>query len=523
MEKESIQAIRRIKKPLYKVIFSRFFLVIIFLIMQLFLLLWLFLKVHTYYSKYIVPYELCGLLMVIWIMNSRTNPTYKLSWSVLVAFLPVMGSILYIYANTSMSSFFSKHHLNETIEETKPYAVSSKQVKKLIEAQPHDIIKTARYLERYSFPAYSDTKVKYYPLGDAVFDDIIEALENAKKFIFIEFFIIEEGFFWNSVLEVLKRKQREGVEIRVIYDDLGCATTLPRYYYRTLNKMGIKTKVFARVKPLFSIYYNNRDHRKMIITDGTTVFSGGFNIADEYLNLIERFGHWKDMGFKLEGSAVRSYTMMFLQMWNSTEHRLRRDKYVRYLGNNSESQTETGAFVVPYSDGPHNAANVAENVYLDVINSADEHVWIMTPYLIPDNEMLHALKHAAQSGVDVRIILPGIPDKKIINILTKSYCPELMRNGVRIYEYRDGFVHSKLMEADRTVAVAGTINMDFRSLDLHYECASLLYKDPSVQDIYADFHETFELCKEFTEADYKKQGIIYAMAAMILRLFAPML
>ena len=523
MDKDSIQTIRKIKKPLYKVIFSRFFLVMVFLILQVGFLLWFFFKVHAYYSNYLVPYKIFGLLMVIWIMNSRTNPTYKLSWSVLVAFLPFMGTILYIYANTSVSKLFSKHNLNETIEETKPYAVTEEPIKDLMALQPRDILKTARYLEGHSFPTYTNTKFKYYPIGDAVFSDIIQALEAAKKFIFIEFFIIERGVFWDNILEVLKRKQREGVEIRIIYDDMGCATTLPRYYYKTLNKMGLKTKVFARVKPLFSVYYNNRDHRKMIVIDGTTAFSGGFNIADEYLNLVERFGHWKDMGFRIQGRAVRSYTMMFLQMWNSTEHRIRRDKYADYLENQFEQATASDGFIIPYADGPNHVANVAENVYLDVINGADEHVWIMTPYLIPDNELLHALKHAAQSGVDVRLILPGIPDKKMINMMTKSYCPELLRNGVKIFEYKDGFVHSKLMEADRTVAVAGTVNMDFRSLDLHYECASLLYKNPSVQDIYSDFQDTFTRCREFTEEDYKNSGVFYKAAAMILRLFAPLL
>ena len=523
MEQEREQVIRKIKKPLYKVIFSRFFLIMILLAMQTIFLIWLFIKVHSYYSKYILPYELFGLAVVIWIMNTKTNPTYKLSWSVLVAFLPVMGSILYIYASTSFSRVFSIHMLRETIEETQKYGVTSNNVKHFLKSQPRELLKICRYLEGFKFPSYTDTSVKYYSLGDYVYKDIIESLESAKKFIFIEFFIIEEGYFWDSILEILLRKQREGIEIRVLYDDMGCATTLPRYYYKTLNRMGIRTKVFSRVKPLLSVSYNNRDHRKMIIVDGQTVFSGGFNLADEYLNLVERFGHWKDMAFKLEGSAAKSYTIMFLQLWNAMEAKNRRDKYEEYLIAQPSDLSVSGSVVVPYSDGPHHTANVAENIYLDMINGATDHVWIMTPYLIPDNELLHALKHSARSGVDVRLILPGIPDKKIINVLTKSYYPELIKSGVKIYEYEPGFVHSKLMESDGVVAVAGTINMDFRSLDLHYECATLIYNDTAVSDINTDFVDTFKLCREFTEEDYKRKGLIYACCAMVLRLFAPML
>ena len=351
-------------------------------------------------------------------------------------------------------------------------------------------------------------------------------LEKAEEFIFMEYFIIQEGVFLNTLLEILERKAKQGVEVRLMYDDLGSANTVPRKYWKELQKKGIKAQTFSKLKLFFSTTYNNRDHRKIMVIDGKVAFSGGINLADEYINRVERFGHWKDNVFMVQGDAVRGFTLMFLQMWNvQAKRRDRHSDYERYLNVDIERRPdlENDGFIIPYGDGPHKQDNVAENVYLDIINNAKRFISVMTPYLVPDNEVLHALKHASKSGVEVNIIVPHIPDKKYVNILTKSYYPELLRSGVHIYEYDPGFVHSKMMVADGETAVEGTVNLDYRSLYLHYECGCIIHKNKVIGDIVDDFEDTLALCHEVSMDEYHSYGRIFKWTASLLRIFAPMM
>lgn len=534
---------KMIKKPFYQVIFSRFFMTMSVLLIQLLLLMILFLWVQHHTTQFFVLYLLIGFITLLWVMNSKNSPMYKMTWAIIVAFLPVMGSLMYLITHGTFANILPQIQLRNAEKETVAYSVTMPAVdEKIKKNETRDFVKLSTYLEMMGYPTFTNTEIKYYSLGDYVFDDLIEALENAKEFIFLEFFIISQGEFWDSILEVLKKKADEGVEVRVLYDGLGSGLNLPFRYDVKLNEMGIRTKVFSRLRPFFSSAYNNRDHRKILVIDGEIAFSGGFNLADEYLNLVERFGHWKDQGFRLRGDAVRSYTMLFLQMWNATEPAPH--EYAKYLDTITEykGMTEDGSpiyaskidvgkdkdgwdhgYVIPYGDGPYRPANVAENVYIDVISSALDYVYIMTPYFVPDNEMIHALKHASRSGVDVRIILPGIPDKKVANLVAKSYYQELVSAGIKVYEYEPGFVHTKMMVSDHRMAVMGTINLDYRSLDLHYECASVVFHDSVVLEAEADFEETLKYCRRITDEMLAKQNPVYVTALKVLRLLGPLM
>lgn len=517
----------KIRKPFIRLIFSRLALIMIMFGLQLAVLVIAFNRMGSYSKIFMEACTLMSVIIIICIINSRSSSSYKISWAIIVAAFPVLGTLFYLYSHLNAGSNIAFERVRESIKRTEAYSRTTVPVKDRIKAQDHDFAKLADYMESAGgYPAFDNTSVKYYPLGDDVIEDMCAELEKAEKFIFMEYFIVENGVFWDRILDILKKKALDGVEVRFMYDDMGCVMTLPRKYPELLNEAGISTMVFAKIRPFFSTYYNNRDHRKITVIDGRTAFSGGINLADEYINQVERFGHWKDNAFMLKGDAVRSYTMMFLQMWNACAAKPEsREQMKVYLEADSGRvpDVENDGFVIPYADGPHQQDNVAQNVYIDVINNAIRHVAVMTPYFIPDNDLLHAVKHAAKSGVEVTLILPHIPDKKIVNMLTKSYYHELLRSGIKIYEYEPGFVHSKLMVADHEIAVMGTVNMDYRSLYLHYECGSIVYKNEAVLQAEEDVSRTLELCCEITAESAEKRNIFFWTAAGVLRVFAPLL
>ena len=344
-------------------------------------------------------------------------------------------------------------------------------------------------------------------------------LKKAKRFIFIEFFIIERGTMWDSILEVLRQKAAEGVEIRLMYDDVGCISTLPHHYDKKLRAMGMQVVRFNRLFPLISTYLNYRDHRKICVIDGNIGYTGGINLADEYINEVDRFGHWKDTGVKLSGSGVANLTAMFLQLW---------DFSVKQETKNLSDYQPTkifpsDGFVQPFADSPLDNENVSENVFLDIINSATRSVYITTPYLSLDNEMTTALCYAAKSGIDVRILTPGIPDKKLVYAVTRSFYPQLVEAGVKIYEYTPGFLHEKMIVADHDIAVVGTINMDFRSFYLQFECGCLFYKSSVVDKIRDDILDTIKKSREIDSHWIKSYPWIKSIWGSLVSLFAPLL
>ncbi len=512
------------KRSIFRLVFSRIFICALLIFFQigllaLFTLAWGGRHTQIFYLIMIVV----SAVIFIVILNSESNPTYKIAWIIPVALLPVFGSLLYLLSHFNIGSITSIKAIRQTLEETEAYSHTEPDVKTAIASQSKQIAAISTYIENVGgYASYRNSGMSYFPFGEDAFPEMVKQLKKAEHFIFLEYFIVREGIFWNTILDILESKVKEGVEVRMMYDDIGCITTLPRKYDEQLTRLGIKVRVFAKLMPFVSTHYNNRDHRKILVVDGKVAFSGGINLADEYINEEERFGRWKDNCFMVEGDAVKNYTLMFLQLWNTSVPQQSRI-FEPYLNiDNTRIPRPGDGFIIPYGDGPHHQQPVAQNVYLDIINSAVDHIHIMTPYLVPDDEMLNTLKRTSKSGIDVRILLPSIPDKKTINLLSKSYYPELLAAGVKIYEYTPGFIHSKVVEADGRLAAVGTINLDFRSLYLHYECASLIYANDVLQDISADFQHTFAESQRITMSDYKKLSLFKRFFGRVLRIFAPL-
>ena len=522
-----------------RILFSGVWITALLIIVEFFMLIGVFYAFSEYSSFIFEAMVITGVIVMVYIINEKSNPAYKIAWIIPIMLFPLVGSMLYLFVKFNFGNIAAKGIVQKNIKATEKYAKTSEEIRQEIEAEDSKFLKVATYIENAGgYPAWKNTSMKYYPLGDDLFEPILELLESAKEYIFLEFFMIEEGKFWDSILEILERKAKEGLDVRLIYDDYGCVALLPRKYHALLNKKGIKTKKYAALTPFLSTHLNNRDHRKMIIVDGKSAMSGGINLCDEYINVYEKYGHWKDNGFIITGDAVHNYTLMFLQMWHTMAGGATED-YKKYLERKllikndresiiSEKKEQTAelqypGYVIPYGDGPHQEENVAEQVYMDIISRATKYVYIMTPYLILDHEMKQNLMHASKSGVDVRIIMPHIPDKKAVFAVARTYYPQLIKSGVKIYEYTSGFVHAKTFLADDEVAVIGTINLDFRSMYLHYECGSLFYRTEGLKDIKADFMDMFEKCQEFTMKDYYRVPIWQKLAGRILRIFGPLL
>ena len=523
------QRAKRMKQPFLKVLirllFSRLLFTAVVVLFQLGYLYFLLYRVNEQWKYFMQACNVLAVILILIIINSRSNEAYKISWSIIIAAVPLPGVFVYLLTHIDPINRMPFSRMRTIREKTSGYAVTSQPVRDRIRGTDEDFVKLAGYLERTGrYAAYDNTEIKYYPFGENVMEDMCRELEKAELFIFIEFFIIAEGVFWGKILEILEKKADEGVEVRVMYDDLGSMQSLPWRYYKKLRQKGILSHVFSPIRPFLSSYYNSRDHRKIMVIDGKVAFSGGINLADEYINEYRRFGTWKDNAFRLKGNAVRNYTFMFLQMWDMSNKKSVPENYDRYLEVDiyRTPDLENDGFVIPYADGPHQQDGVAENVYLDIINSASRNIDIMTPYLVPDNEILHALKHAAKSGVEVSLILPFIPDKRIVNLVSKSYYKELIRAGVHIYEYMPGFVHTKMVAADHEICSTGTVNLDFRSLYLHYECGCLIYKNAAVADIEEDFTKTLDECREITLDDIHSWTILFTIVSGVLRVFAPL-
>lgn len=380
----------------------------------------------------------------------------------------------------------------------------------------------AYYLSnQLGFPTYRNTEVEYFPLGEDKFRAMTGELKKARKFIFLEYFIVEEGRMWNTILDILKEKVREGVEVRFMYDGMCAISMLPYNYPEQIRRYGIKCKMVSPVKPFLSTVQNNRDHRKICVIDGKVGFTGGVNLADEYINEKVRFGHWKDTAVMLKGDAVQSLTMMFLQMWNVDERRA--EGYGKYLTEKTPGLRRELGYIIPYGDSPFDDENVGEEVYFHILNHAKKYVHIMTPYLILDNEMITTLTRAAKSGIEVAVIMPHIPDKWYAFAVAKTYYKELIEGGVQIFEYTPGFVHAKIFVSDDDTATVGTINLDYRSLYLHFECGVFIYNNSEVDKIERDFQRTLAKCHKVTLMEVKKRTMLTKIMGQVLRLFAPLM
>ena len=519
------QEIMIILKKIAKLIFNRLFYVVLAMAVQLGWLLLLFLKAASY-SRYIsVGLTILSILVVLWIVNREINPSYKLAWAMLILSLPIFGLVLYLVFGQSRIARTMQMQFNEMLVQTSDYLKDDSETRKKLEVADRSACIQSDYIFRSSgYPVHENTTAEYFQVGDDMFPVLIKELNQAKHYIFIEYFIIHDGVMWRTILDILEKKVKEGVDVRLIYDDMGCLTTLPHKYYLQLREKGIKCEVFNTFRPILNIVLNNRDHRKFCIIDGYVGFTGGINLADEYINQKERFGHWKDTAVMLKGEAVWNMTAMFLHMWKVVTRSRDYAEFDHYLPHTwHKDQFESDGFIQPFCDTPLDGETVGENVYLNIINRAKHYVYICTPYLIIDNEMMTALCLAAKSGIDVRIMTPGIPDKKMVFLLTQSYYKQLLEAGVKIYEYQPGFLHAKSFVCDDELGVVGTINLDYRSLYLHFEDGVWICRNKVVMDIKEDFVETLHYCSPVTLEFCKNRNIFVRIMQNILRLFAPML
>lgn len=511
---------KSIKRGFFAIITGRTFIVSTLLVLQVLLLFWGFERIgsYTHLSSSIIT-----ALMMVYILNTSSNPTVKLTWCVVIALVPVVGIPLYFFIKEDIGHRTVQKLIGRAIADTQALMPDNSDVLSELELISPDDAGVCRYLDSTAgFPVYRNTEAEYFPSGEAKFEAMLRELRRAEKFIFLEYFIVSEGEMMDAILEILRQKVTEGVEVRFMYDGSCAFSSLPYNYPEKLRAMGIDCRIFAPVRPFLSTHYNNRDHRKILVIDGRVAFTGGVNLADEYINRRRRFGHWKDAAVLLRGEAVRSFTLMFLQMWNGAGHRDTTD-LDRYLPAPAEISVPAVGFVAPYGDSPMDGDRVGEMVYLQMINTARDYVYIMSPYLILDGETLTALTFAAKRGVDIRIILPHIPDKAYAFWLAKSHYRALLEAGVSIYEYTPGFIHSKVVLADGLRAVVGTVNFDYRSFYHHFECAALLCGIPAISAVESDFAETFRVSEQVTMEAVRHEKLYVRFFGAILKVVAPLM
>ncbi|WP_061909727.1 cardiolipin synthase [Streptococcus cristatus] len=506
----------------FRLLMSKYGFSIIIMLLELFLVFAAF-----FYFNQLVPNWLSALVIVslyigtiLAIVNRNMPPESKVTW-LLFAVVPVFGFLLYLMIGERRLSKKEIQQLEKMdsmkFREDNSYdlRVELKQENK----SAFGIVKSLLSMD-HNADVYDGTASQYFSLGEEMFEAMLDDLRSAKKFIFLEFYIIDPGLMWNRILEILVDKVQQGVEVKLLYDDIGCMATLSGDYTKRLRKIGIDAHKFNKVIPRMTVAYNNRDHRKILVVDGQVGYTGGINLADEYINHIVRFGHWKDGGVRLEGSAVKALTRLFLMNWY-----INRGEITDFDRYHFDSQRVEGkGLYIPYGSGPKPIykEQVGKTVYQNIINQAIDYVYITTPYLIIDYDLTEDIKNAAMRGVDVRIVTPFIPDKKLIQIVTRGAYPDLLEAGVKIYEYTPGFIHSKNVISDDELAVVGTINFDYRSLVHHYENAVLMYQTETIADIKQDFEGLFDISKEIS-LETLQNSWYQRLLKEIMQLFAPLL
>lgn len=511
-------------KKIKKLLLGRTMIVALAILVQLLWILSVLTGVIKKYSIANAIIEIVAILVVLIIVNKRSNPSYKIVWTFVILTIPIVGLLIYYIFGRSELTRRTRKRMEAINQEMEKELPDGAEYMEELQKTDKSVYNQVKYIHDWgAFPVYRNTATKYYRSGEEMFPDMLEALKSAESFIFMEFFIVEEGVMFNQILEILKEKAASGVDVRFMYDDFGCVTTLPAKYYEKLRSYGIQCVKFNPLYPVMSVIMNNRDHRKILVVDGKVGFTGGINLADEYINEVERFGYWKDTGIRLTGEGVWSFTVMFLEMWSYVTRKKEEDiTKFRAEFPNSEEVVDDG-YVQPYDDSPLDHETAGENIYMNIISRAKDYVYIFTPYLIPDYEMLKCLKNSAKSGVDVRIIMPGIPDKRVVYWMGQSYYEELIECGVKIYQYKPGFVHAKCFVCDDEIATVGSINMDYRSLYLHFECGVWMYRSSTVMQVKEDILETLKECEEITREFCRKRPAVIRTMLGVLKIFTPLL
>ena len=518
---KAVDTAQKAKRGALQVVFGRTAVVVVLVLIQFAMMVGLV----TYLRNFVIPiYAVLFLIstgVVIYIINQKGNPAFKITWILCILVFHVFGTIFYLFAKFQLGTKVMEAKLDSLRVETREYLSQDRQIVDALRINKPANANLSYYLyNQLGFPTYRNTAVEYFPLGDDKFPVLLRELKKAEHFIFMEYFIVEKSYMWDKIREILEYKAAEGVEIRFMYDGMCSISMLPYHYPEKLKEKGIKCKMFNPVKPVLSTQQNNRDHRKICVIDGKVGFTGGINLGDEYINRKERFGHWKDTAVMLKGDAVRSFTLMFLQMWGIDE---RKDETAHFLSYPSFPADHAGGYVIPYGDCPLDNDKVGERVYMDILNRSLKYVHIMSPYLILDGETETALKFAAERGVEVVLILPGIPDKSIPYALAKTHYASLLASGVQIFEYTPGFVHAKVFVSDSREAVVGTINLDYRSLYHHFECATYLYGVDCVTQIEADFQATLAKCRQVSIETVRKEKWHVKLTGYFMKAVAPLM
>ena len=503
-----------------KKLFSRTLFMIIMLILEIMLISQFFKWFGSQVAWIEGRLRIGSVLIILGIVNNSKHLSSDMLWILSIMISPVFGTAIYLLLGANLLSSKTFHNiLISTMDAVKYYKQDPEVLKEAEEKAPEYSGQFHYLSESAHFPLYRNTGFSYYGLGDEGYPVMLEELKKAEKFIFMEYFIIEEGQMWNGILEILKEKAAAGLDVRVLYDDLGSFFTLPFAYAQDLEKYGIKCIPFNKINPFIGSIANHRDHRKITVIDGKVAFSGGVNLADEYINVKVIHGHWKDNIIRITGEAVWSYTVMFLTHWNALR---KTDNDYNVFKVISEPTEQFDGYIAPYGETPLGDERTAQNIYLNILNQAKDYCYIFTPYLIIDTDFINSLILAAKRGVDVRLMTPGIPDKKIVYGITRSYYRLLIEGGVRIIEYTPGFVHAKVFVCDDKIATVGTVNLDYRSLYLHFENGTYLYDVSTIMDIKKDFLDAEAVSTEFNLKDRRIRPLTTFLIAL-LRVFAPLM
>ncbi|MEM1484753.1 cardiolipin synthase [Oscillospiraceae bacterium PP1C4] len=506
-------------KSVFSFLLSKIVIIGLLIVIQAMFLVIAIVSLADYFAAVYAVLEMLSIVIVIWLIGKEDNPSYKLAWVIPIMALPIFGGLFYlVLGNKKLPKQLAREIELAEKGGHRSYCGDEFCAEEL-EQQNRHLSTISSFITRTTgAPLCKSTQAEYFPVGERMWERMLEELPKAERFIFMEYFILEEGDMWEAIYKILKEKVAQGVDVRLMFDDMGSIMTLPHNFASRMRAQGIKCTAFNPFKPHLNSMMNYRDHRKITVIDGNVGFCGGINIADEYINGFVKHGHWKDTGVLLRGGGVWNLTSMFLSLWNfSTSMDIEFEQYKPTIC------CESDGFVQAFGDSPLDRINVSEETYMQIINRATRYVYITTPYLILDNEMVTSLQMAARSGVDIRIVTPHIPDKWFVHEVTQSYYQQLLNSGVKIYEYTPGFVHAKMYVSDDQVAVVGTANMDYRSFYLHFECGVCFYNAKIVADVKNDILKTIEMCEEVWH-DYAKSVPVHRrIIRAFLRLFSPML
>lgn len=531
IKKEEKELIKKGKKKGEKKLFVtvvKITAVVILFILQVMFMLLLYTTARGIYTYARIVYDIIKICAILYLLYRHDSMSYKISWILFITFMPVVGLIAFFLWGNSKLRKKKELELRRVRVETEDILKNSDKILDEIEKQDKYKANQVKYMSNISgYPVHKNKGVEYFSIGEAFFESLKKDLLKAKKYILMEFYIIAEGKLADEVFNILKNKVKEGVKVKIIVDSLGGMFKFPKTAREELEEAGIEIYVFNKISPVLSGYINYRDHRKIISIDGVCAYTGGVNLADEYANIIERFGHWKDVGIKVMGDGAWNFTMMFLRtLEGMSDKKIDYDWYKKVHDNAIKTWNLTkpqNGYVLPFADGPDNRKNPTESIYIQTINYARDYIYITTPYFVISEALLTALLNSARSGVDVRVILPHIPDKKMVQKVTRSYYEVLLEAGIKVYEYKPGFIHSKTFVADDDTAIVGTANLDFRSMHLNFECVNWMYKTGEELKVKQDFEEMLNSCIEINLDEWKKRSIIKKIWEAILTAFAPML